>query len=130
MPTNPTLPINPTFPTGPTLTVVTTTVTSAQTTVAKPATATAKSSLIPITIYNSAQGKFKGVHYPTRKLQEEQGPSSPSGNNPPEEQQPKAAATTTAPQYREDNPWPNTVPASTNLFVEKASWPIPPTIMK
>ena len=29
-------------------------------------------------------------------------------------------------QVREDTPWPNTVPASTNLFKARADWPIPP----
>ena len=30
-------------------------------------------------------------------------------------------------QNREDTPWPNTMPASTNLFNARASWPILPT---
>ena len=50
------------------------------------------------------------------------------------EQQPEAAVTATAPQKREDTPWPNTMPASTNLFDARASWPIPqmeaPTAIK
>ena len=29
-------------------------------------------------------------------------------------------------QVREDTPWPNTIPASTNLFKARADWPIPP----
>ena len=126
MPTNSTLPVNPTLLADPTPTAVTTMVTSTQMPVVKPATTTAKSSLIPVTVYNLAQGKFKEVPYPTRKSQEEEGPSAPSGNNPPEEQQPEAAATATAPQKREDTPWPNTTPATAKLFIARASWPIPP----
>ena len=52
-------------------------------------------------------------------------PSTSNGHNLPKVQQPKATATATAPQTREDTPWPNTMQASTNLFVTKASWPIP-----
>ena len=42
-------------------------------------------------------------------------------------QQPKAAtiATSTAPPTRDDTPWPSPKPASTNLFVARATWPIP-----
>ena len=130
MPTNPTLPVNPALFTDPTPTVVTTMVTSTQMPVAKPTTTTTISSLIPVTVYNLAQGKFKGVPYPARKSQEEEGPSAPSGNNPPEEQQPKAVATTTALQNREDTPSTNTMPASDNLFVKRASCPIPPIMVE
>ena len=42
-------------------------------------------------------------------------------------QQPEAAPAVTTLQTREDTPWPNTMPASTNLFEARASWPIPPT---
>ena len=129
MPANPTLPMNPTLPADPTPTAVTTMMTSTQIPVAKPATTTAKSSLIHVTVYNLAQGKFKDVPYPARKAQEEEGPSAPSGNNPLEEQQSKAAATATALQNREDTQWPNTMPASMNLFVARSSWPIPPILM-
>ena len=43
-------------------------------------------------------------------------------------QQPKATttATSTAPLTRDDTPWPNTMPAYTNLFIARASWPISP----
>ena len=125
MPTNPTLPMNPTSPADPTPTVLTTMVTSSQMPVAKPATTTTKSSLILVTVYNLAQGKFKEIPYPTRRSQEEEGSSAPSGNNPPEEQQFKAAVTTTVPQNRKDTTWPNTMPASMNLFIARASWSIP-----
>ena len=78
--------MNPTLPADPTPIAVTTMVTSTQMPVAKLATATAKSSLIPVTVCNLAQGKFKGFPYPARKFQGEEGPSAPSSNNPPEEQ--------------------------------------------
>ena len=65
MPTNPTLPENPPFPAEPT--VVASMVTT-QMPVAKSA------------VYNLAQGKFKGIPYPTRKFQEGEGPSVPSCN--------------------------------------------------
>ena len=61
MPTNPTLPANLTLPADPTPSVVTTMVTSTQMPVAKPATTTAKPSLIPVSVYNLAQGKFKEI---------------------------------------------------------------------
>ena len=77
---------------------------------------------IPVNVSNLAQGKFEGIPYPTGKPQEE-GPSAPSCNTPQEKHQPETAA----PQNREDTPWPNTMPASTNLFDVSASWPIPPT---
>ena len=116
MPTNPTL-LYITLPTNPTQTVVI--MTATQMPVAKPESTTAKPSLIPVTVYNLAQGKFKEIPYPIRKSQEDEGPSAPSGNNTHEDQQPKAAATATALQNREDTPWPNT-------FIARASWPILP----
>ena len=70
--TNPTLPMNPTLPAEPTPAVVTSTVTI-QMPVAKSAAMT-----IPVTVYNLAQGKFKGIPYPTRKFQEGEGPSTPA----------------------------------------------------
>ena len=91
--------------------------------VAKSAAMTATS--IPVTVYNLAGGKFKGIPYPTRKPQEEEGSAAPNCDNPQEEQQPEAAATVTAPQNRENTPWPNTMPAPDNLFIERESWQIP-----
>ena len=123
MPANPNVSVNLILPAYPTPTAVTTMVTT-QMPVAKSPAATATS--IPVTVYNLAQGKFKGIPYPTRKPQEEEGPSAPCCNNSQEEQQPEAAITATAPQNREDTPWPSTMPASTNLFSAKTSWPIPP----
>ena len=122
--------MNPTLSTDPTPTMVTTMATLTQMPVTKPATTTAKSSLIPVTVYNLTQGKFKEIPYSARKSQEEEGPSTPSGNNPPKAQQPEAKTTAVALQTREETPWPNTMPASTNLFVERASWPIPSIMMK
>ena len=131
MPTNPTLPTNLTLSTEPTLTVATTMVTT-QMPVTR--TAAATTTAIPVTVYNLAQGKFKGIPYATKRLQEEEGPSTPSSINPLVEQQPKAAITATGPQKREDTPWPNTMPASTNLFDARAFWLIPlmeaPTAIK
>ena len=117
--------MNPTLLADPTPTVVTTKVTT-QMLVAKSAAATTTSSLIPVTVYNLAQGKFKGIPWPKRKFQEEKGPSAPSCNNPQEEQQPEAAVTATAPKNREETPSPNTMPASMNIFDARASWLIPP----
>ena len=87
IPANPTLPVNPTLSADATPTVVTTTVMLTQMPVAKPATTTAKS--IPVTVYNLTQGKLKEIPYPTRKSQEEEGPSAPSGNNPQRSSNPK-----------------------------------------
>ena len=122
--TNPTLPNNPTLPAEPTPTVVTSMVTT-QTPLAKSAVVTATS--IPISVYHLAQGKFKGIPCPTRMFKEGEGSSAPSCNNPQEDQQPEAAVTAIAPQNRENAPWPNTMPASTNLFDARAPWPILPT---
>ena len=124
------LPVNPALSADPAPTVVTTTVTSTQTSVTKPATATAKSNLIPVTVYSLGQGTFKEISHPARKSQEEEGPSTPSSNNHPKVQQPEATTTATALHTSEDTPWPNTMPTSTNLFVERASWPIHPIMMK
>ena len=65
-----------------------------------------------------------------RKFQEEENVFIPNCSNPPMMQQPKttAAATSTAPPTRDDTPWPITMLASTNLFVARASWPIPPNV--
>ena len=120
MTTNPTLPANPALSTEPTPTVD---ITMATTQIPEARTAAAPTTAIPVTVYNLAHGKFKGISYPTKWLQEE-GPPMPSGNNPFVEQQPKVAVTATAPQNREDTPWPNTMPTSTNLFEARASWPI------
>ena len=122
-PMNPTLPADTTLSTEPTPTVATNMVTT-QMPVARTANTTATA--VPVTVYNLAQGKFKGIPYPTKRLKEEEGLSIPSGNNPLMEQQPAAVATASAPHNRVDTPWPNTIPASTNLFEARASWPIPP----
>ena len=45
------------------------------------------------------------------------------------QQPPQPEAIPNAPtfQVREDTPWPNTIPASMNLFKARAGWPVPPT---
>ena len=128
LPSNPTLPMNLILSTDLTPTADTTMTTLTQTPVAKPTTTITKS--IPVTVYNLAQGKFKEIPYPASKSQEKEGPSTSSGNNPLVEQQPEAAATATDLQNREDTPWPNTIPTSNNLFVGRASWPMPPIMVK
>ena len=80
-----------------------------------------------MTVYKLAQGKFEGIPYPTGRPQEEENPSTPSYNMPQQRQQPEATATLTTLQTREDIPWPNTMPATTNLFKARVSWPIHPT---
>ena len=112
---------HPTPPTEPNHTMVNTMATT-QTPVAKLAATS-----IPVTVYNLVQGKFEGIPYPKGKPQEEEGPPASCSNNPQERQQPETAVTAIAPQNREDTPWPNTMPASTNLFDAGASWPILPT---
>ena len=124
MPANPTLSMDPALPVEPNPTLVNTMVTT-QTPVVKSAAMAATS--ISVTVYNLAQGKFEGMPYPTGKPQEEEGPSTPSCSNPQERQQPEAAVIATTPKNRENTPWPNTMPASTNLFNARASWPIPST---
>ena len=110
--------MNPIPPAEPTPTVATSTVTT-QMPVAKLAATS-----IPVTVYNLAQGTFKGITYPTTKFQEGEGCLAPSYNNP-QEQQSEVTATITTLQNRVDMLWPNTMPASTNLFNARASWPIP-----
>ena len=65
MSTNPALPANSTLSTEPTPTVATT-MTVTQMPVARTAVATTTAKLV--TIYNLAQGKFKGIPYPTKRL--------------------------------------------------------------
>ena len=79
MPANPNLPMNPILPAESSPTVTTPTVTT-QTPVMKSAATS-----IPVTMYNLAQGKFKGMPYHTTKFQEGEGPSTPSYNNPQEQ---------------------------------------------
>ena len=80
---------------------------------------------IPVTIYNLAQGKFEGILHPAGRPQAEENPSTPS----PLQQRSQPEAIHTAPvfQVREDTPWPNNIPAFTNLFETSTDWPIPPT---
>ena len=106
--------------------------TSTQTSVVKPTATAAKPSPIPLTVYNLSQTKVQEKPYSTiRKFQEGESPFTPNCVYPPiAQQQPMATATATftASLTRDDTPWPNTVPASTNLFVARSSWPIPPSL--
>ena len=67
---------NSILPAEPTLTVATVTVTTQM-----PVTKSVATS-IPLTVYNLAQGKFKGILNPTTRFQEGEGPSGPSNNSP------------------------------------------------
>ena len=75
---------------------------------------------IPVMVYNLAQGKFEGIPYPPERSQKN--PSVPSCNPSQLEATPSAPTF----QVREDTPWSNTMPASTNLFKARAEWPILP----
>ena len=109
-------------PINPTPMAVTTMVTSTRTSAVKPTATAASPTPIQVTVYNLAQSRIQEIpNSPIRKFQGEEDPSTPNCDNAHKVQQPKAAATATAPQTREDTPWP----ASTNLFVARASWPIP-----
>ena len=48
---------------------------------------------------------------------------------PQQRQQPEAIPNVQNFQVREDTPWPNTVPASMNLFEARTDWPFPPMQM-
>ena len=115
MSVNPTLPMNPIPPAKFTSPVATLTATT-------PEVKSAATS-ISVTVYNLVQGRFEGIPYPTGKPQQKENPSTHSCNTPQEREQPVAVA----PHNREDTPWPNTMPASTNLIDVRASCPIPPT---
>ena len=121
IPATPTLPMNTILPAVPTPTKATSTATT-QMPVVKSAAI-----YIPVTVYNLMQGKFEGIPNPTGRPQVEENPSAPSCNMPQQNQQPKAVSNVSIFQVREDTPWPDTVPASTNLLKARADWPIPPT---
>ena len=116
------------LPINPTPMVVTIMVTLTQMSAVKPTATTANPTPVPVTLYNLAQTRIQEIPNPTmRSFQEEEDPSIPNGDDPTKAQHPKPTATATTPQTREDTPWPNTMPASTNLFATRASWPIPPS---
>ena len=75
---------------------------------------------ILVTVYNLAQGKFEGMPYSTGRPQVEENHSTHSCNAPLQKQQPEAVPNALTFQVREDSPWPNTIPTSTNLFEERA----------
>ena len=56
----------------------------------------------------------------------EESPFAPSCSPFQQRQQPEAIPNAPTFQVREDTPWPNTKPASINLFEARADWPIPP----
>ena len=109
----PTAPVNLT-PTVPIPTVATTT---AQMSIVKSA-----ATFIPVMVYNTANGKFEGVPYPTERPQAEDNPSTDNFKPPQLEAIPNASVF----QVRENTPWPKPIPASMNLFKARAGWPIPP----
>ena len=76
---NPTLPADSTLSTEPIPTVATVMATT-QTLVARTTATTATE--IPATVYNLEQGKFKGIPYPTKRLEEEEGPHTPAVTSP------------------------------------------------
>ena len=78
---------------------------------------------ISVTVYNLAKGKFDEVPYPSERLQAEETPSIHNPNPPQLEVVPNAPTF----QTRDDTPWSNTTPASTNLFEARAGWPVPHT---
>ena len=77
---------------------------------------------IPVTVYNLAKEKSDGVPYLTERPQAEKSPSVHNFNPA----QPEAIPNIPTFQAREDTPWPNTIPASMNLFENRADCPIPP----
>ena len=120
------LPANPNMPINPTPTVVTTMATATQISAVKLAATTASPTPIPVTVYNPAQSKIQEIpNPPMRRFQGEENPFILNGDNSTKVQQPKATAIAAALQTRQDTPWPNTIPASINLFVTRVSWPIP-----
>ena len=121
MPATPTAPVNPVPCAVPTATAATFTATTQMPVVKSAATS------IPVTVYNLVQGKFEGIPYPTGRPQVEENPSVPSCSTSKQRQQPETTPNVTTFQVREDTPWPNTMPDSTNLFEARANWPIPPT---
>ena len=76
---------------------------------------------IPVMVYNLVKGTFDRVPYATERPQAEENCSIHNFNPP----QPEAIPNAQTFQVREDTPWPNTIPVSTNLFKARADWPIP-----
>ena len=78
---------------------------------------TATTSIL-VMVYNLAKGKFDRVPYPMERTQAEENPLVHNSNPPPLEAIPNVPV-------REDTPWPNTIPASMNLFEASTGWPVP-----
>ena len=112
LPTTPTStsPMNQIPPAAPAPTVA-----SSATTTQMPIVKSVATSIL-VSVYNLVQGKFEGIPYPTGRSQVEENPSIPSCNPPQQRPQPEAVPNTPNFQVREDILWPNTIPASTNLF--------------
>ena len=108
---------------------VATTATAKQTSMVQRTATAAKQNSIPLTVCNLSSPKVQEMPNPTmKKSLEREGMFTPNCGSPlMEQQQPKPTATATfaTPLTRDDTPWPNTVPASTNVFVAR-SWPFPP----
>ena len=119
----------------PTMTpeTIATTATATQTLMMKPTAtstkwSTAKLTPIPLTVYNAPNTKIQEVPSPlTQKPKGREVLLIPNLNSSLIEQQPtylqpKASATVTSaiPLTRDDTPWSNSVPASTNLFVARS----------
>ena len=77
-------------------------------------------------VYNLAQGKFKEIPYSTRKSQEEDGLSTPVVTIPQKCSSQKLQPLPQPIRAERTPHGPNTMPASTNLFVARASWPLSP----
>ena len=120
LPTTPTLPVNPISPVVPTPTVATSTTTT-QTPMMKSAATS-----IPVIVYNLAQGNLNEFPTPQEDLKWKKILLLPAAMHPSQRQQAEAIHNAPTFQVREDTPWPNNVPASTNLFEARTDWPIPP----
>ena len=70
---------------------------------------------ILVMVYKLATGEFAEVPCPTTRPQNE------GSNPPPLEDIPNVPP-------RESTPWPNSGPASENIFEMRKDWPIPPTL--
>ena len=76
LPSTPNLPMNPIPLAVPTSAVATSSATTQTLEVKSPVTS------IPVTVYNFAQGKLRGIPYPTGRPQVEENPSTPAAMHP------------------------------------------------
>ena len=102
--------------------------TATQTPLTKPTATSTKwpTTPIPLSIHNIPTTQIQEV--PRSLMWKPQGevPLIPNQNPTPLQPRAPATASATIAPTRDDTPWPKTVPASTNLFVARSSWPIPP----